>query len=82
VWVDIDGGQDVIHAATRPAGGSFTAAVALSTTSDGDDPRVAVDPEGDADAVWKQTQNGQELVQAATRPIGGVWSAPATVTNK
>ena len=65
-----------IESATRPAGGSWSAAAAVSPViPQASSPRVALDGSGDATVVWEQSAT----VNAATRPVGGVWSSPALI---
>ncbi len=62
-----------VESATRPAGGSWSAATAASTViPQASSPRVALDASGDATVVWEQGST----VNAATRPVGGAWGSP------
>jgi hypothetical protein len=77
----IAGGQ--LHAAVRPAGGSFGPSQALGPASrgwlgfGGIEPSVTVDPSGRALAVWA---SGADQVVAAARSPGGAWSAPVDLS--
>ena len=74
----------VVLAAFRPAGGAWQPAVIVSEEGPGQDarePRVAVDPQGDAIVVWRD-ETTSELVQAASRPAGGAWQKPLTLSEK
>ncbi|MDP8943923.1 MAG: hypothetical protein M3N16_07375, partial [Actinomycetota bacterium] len=66
-----------IHAAVRPAGGSFAAPVALSAQNGGPSkPRVAFDSQGNATALWKRS----DRIEVATRPAGGAFSAASFIS--
>ena len=65
-----------VESATRLAGGSWSAATAVSPVSpQAGSARVALDGSGDATAVWEQGST----VDAATRPVGGAWSSPTII---
>ncbi len=67
-----------ILSATRPAGGSWSAATAVSPViPQGNSPRVALDGSGNATVVWEQNAT----VNAATRPAGGAWGSPTTIES-
>jgi hypothetical protein len=70
IWVQ----SGVIEAATLPAGGVWSAPVALSGTS-ASSPTLAVNARGDAVAGWK-TSNGAIFV--AERK-SGAWTAPVSI---
>jgi hypothetical protein len=81
VWKGYDGGDEVIEAASRPAGGSWQAPVELSGSGyDASEPQVAVDSGGDAVAVWKRREGADYTVEAASRPAGGNWQAPVDIS--
>jgi hypothetical protein len=64
-----------VESATRPAGGNWSAATAVSPViPQAYSPRVALDGSGDATVVWEQSGT----VKSATRPSGGVWGRPDT----
>jgi len=78
------GSKEVVRAATRPAGGAWSQAVALSDV-DGysSEPDVAIDPQGNVTAIWTTgPQNAYGFVQTATRPAGGSWSQPAALSDE
>jgi hypothetical protein len=76
VWSWSDGTRQVVQASTRPAGGTFSAAVDLSAAGENASfPQVAVDGAGDTTVVW----TGQ-TVQASTRSPGGDFSVPVDVS--
>lgn len=73
---------DSVWAASRTAGGTWTAAEKLSVVGYvGDAPQVAVDGEGNATAVWVWTGSHMAIVQAAYRPKGGSWGEPVDLSN-
>ncbi|HZK15276.1 MAG TPA: hypothetical protein VFC52_01640 [Solirubrobacterales bacterium] len=77
----LDGRTFVIKSATRPAGGSWSAPITISSMGRFNDwPRVVVDSEGNATAVWLWSIGESSVVQSATRPAGGIWSAPVNVS--
>jgi hypothetical protein len=76
VWSRFDGTNNIIQAASRPAGGSWGAAQDLSATGQNAfDPRIAVDRLGNAIAAWARSDGTNSIVQAAVRPAGGSWGA-------
>jgi len=81
VWVRFDGSNEIVQAADRPAGGSWAAAVNLSAAGeDAEDPRLAVDPAGDAVAVWRRYDGSNVVIEAAVRTAGGSWGAPVRLS--
>jgi len=85
VWTRIpgSGGPEILEAATRPAGGGWSAPVQLSQAGEQPlSPKVVVSPDGDAAVVWLGFGNGsKEVVRAATRPAGGAWSQPVALSD-
>lgn len=66
--------DDVIEAATLPAGGVWTAPQEISAEgSIPVSPALAVDPQGDAVAAWGANVGGHVIIQALARPAGGGW---------
>jgi hypothetical protein len=81
VWQRWNGTVSVIQAATRPAGGAWSAPVDLSELAfSGQLPRVAIDAEGEAVATW-EASSSVNAVQVATLAPGGGWSAPVTLSE-
>lgn len=80
-WTSVEGSEKVIEAASRPAGGNWSAAVgispggALATRA-----QVALDAHGDAVAIWQYYAGSEEVIQSATRLAGSTWSAPVDVS--
>jgi hypothetical protein len=76
IWLQATSTSSAIEAAYLPAGGSWTAPVAISAAeTTAANPSLAVNSFGDAVAGW-QTSNGQILV-AERR--AGVWMAPVSI---
>ena len=80
VWERFNGANEIIEAASRPAGESWQAPVELSAAGhNASSPQIAVDPQGDAVAVW-EGNNGAPIIEAASRPAGGAWKTPVEVS--
>jgi hypothetical protein len=81
-WDDVAGSYNVVMATRQPAGGSWTAPQSLSLPSSlVDDPRIAVNPRGDAATVWRRFDGTYNRIQAAVRPTGGSWSTAVTLST-
>jgi hypothetical protein len=81
LWLATENLHTVIQAASRPAGGSWSAAVDISVAGrNADEPSLAVGGDGTATAVWRVADGGHFIVQAATLPPGGAWSAPEALS--
>ena len=81
VWSGSTGANYVVRATTRPAGGTFAAAVDLSAAGqDAGQPQVALDDAGGAIAVWERSNGTDSIVQAAVRPAGGTFTAPVDLS--
>ncbi len=76
-----NGNPDQIEAATRPAGGSWSAVTAASPVmSQTWNPKVALDGSGNATVVWEQGATANNyLIYAATRPVNGGWGSPVRI---
>lgn len=71
-WMRPVGDAVVVQAATRSAGGAFSAPFALSEGgADATQPQVAVSAGGGAVAVWRRAVGRDQRVQASIRPPGG-----------
>lgn len=80
VWEHETPGHEVVEWASRPAGGTWSAAAPISHAGEAaTEPRLAVNAAGDAAAVWTDV-GAEETVAAVSRPAGGAWSAPTVVT--
>ena len=81
VWERFNGANEIIEAASRPAGGSWQAPVELSAAGhNASSPQIAVDPEGDAVVVWERDNGANEVIEAASRPAGGGWQEPVELS--
>jgi hypothetical protein len=91
VWIGEDAaGNDVVHGATRPAGGAWSRPVAISPArTDTMDVRAAVGANGDVVAIWQalvpsgysRPWDWTRAVYTADLPSGGSWSAPVQVAR-
>jgi hypothetical protein len=80
-WERFDGSNDIVEAATRLAGGTWSAPTPLSAPGeDGRSPQVAMAAGGEAVAVWRRNDGANLIVEAATHPLGGAWSASVKVS--
>lgn len=84
VWASFNEGEDeepgvFVRAASRPLGGEWSEPVELSG-SNGANPQVAVNPDGDVTAAWigSDPDTDNLVVRSKSRPAGGAWSAAAT----
>jgi hypothetical protein len=70
-----------VESATRPAGGSWSAATAVSPVMPQTwSPKVALDGSGNATVVWQQSATANNYrIYAATRPAGGAWGSPTAI---
>jgi hypothetical protein len=80
VWTRRLNAHDVTEWTVRPAGGSWSGALALSdpdlTTSE---PRLATDASGAVTATWAVDE--PTIIQSSRRPLGSAWSSPVTVSD-
>ncbi len=72
-----------IQTATRPAGGTWSAPVSISTAGHRhvQDPQIAVSPQGEATAIWQRSNGSYLVVQGASRPAGGGWLRAVDITT-
>jgi PKD domain len=84
VWESFEGGNSVVQASTRPAGGTWSAPVSLSAGGqEAREPEVAMDPEGAATAVWRyEYESAHFVIQGSTSSPGGAWSVPADLSEE
>jgi hypothetical protein len=82
VWEEDIGGEIFTEASSKTVGGKWQTAVSLSAAGgNANEPRVAVDAQGDAVAVWERFE-GEEIIEAASRPrSGSVWVKPVALTK-
>ena len=71
-WFRSNGTNDIVQAATRPAGSStFGTPVDLSVVGrDARYPQIAVGPDGATTVTWRRSNGTNDIIQAATRPAG------------
>jgi len=84
VWERSNGTNDIIQAATRPAGsGTFGAPQNLSEAGQNAFvPQVAIAPDGATTVVWRRSNGTNNIIQAATRPAGsGTFGAPENLSE-
>lgn len=72
VWIQYDGSNYIVQAATRPAGqAAFGAPQDLTATGlNASNPQIAMAPDGTTTVVWGRSNGSNTIVQAATRPAG------------
>jgi hypothetical protein len=85
IWESSNGpyGPYTIQAASKPAGGSWSAPVEISglPLQAAIAPQLAVNPHGDAIAVWVASVETRALIRVASKPAGGSWSAPVDISD-
>ena len=85
VWEERGPGEVLIDAASKPLGGKWQVGTALSASGgNANEPRVAVDAQGDATAVWERFNVGEseEVIEEAGRPAAsGAWGMPVALTR-
>jgi len=80
VW-KLEGSNDVVQAAVRPAGGDWAEPDDVSAAGqDTGQPAVAMNDAGLAIAVWTRL-DGTDTIQASVRPAGGDWADPDDLSN-
>jgi hypothetical protein len=81
VWMRPDGTHTRIQARTRSKAGVLGPVLTLSAAGGAaDEPRVAVDDDGDAIVSWIRNNGTNTVAQARTRTAAGVW-APTTALS-
>jgi hypothetical protein len=82
VWTQWQGANSRIHAAFRPAGGSFGASQAISPSGQiAGTPQISIDSTGKAVAVWSLFDGTVDRVQAAVRPANGSFGGVETLSK-
>lgn len=83
-WLGHDGTDWRVQAASRSAGGTWSAPTTVSGPGRSAEwPEVAIDRQGNAVVVWRRrgvVNVDVDAVQIADLPAGGSWTAPFTVT--
>ena len=83
IWTGTSAGQQVIQAASEPAGGPWGSPVNLSAPGqDEAGPQLRFDAEGDAIAVWQANTAGIERIESAYRPAAGSWQAAVPLSQE
>jgi PKD repeat protein len=81
VWQRSNGKNEIVEAASRPAGSGFGAPQALSEGGESaQDQFVAMNAAGDTAVTWTRSNGTTEIAQLALRPAGGKFSAPIDVS--
>jgi hypothetical protein len=86
IWQRSNGSYLVVQGATRPAGGSWSRPVDITTGHGrgGQHLQLVVDSRGNATAIWEgyDTRPGPNFaIQAAKHSPGGAWSRPADISR-
>jgi PKD domain len=83
IWERHVGGEEIVEATERPAGGDWSEPEVLSLPGEeGQRSRVAIDASGNAIAVWITEKSSIGFfVRSAVRPPGGEWSEPEDVSD-
>jgi hypothetical protein len=82
VWPRSNGTNDLIEAASRPAGGSFGMGVPISDAGqNAGGPHAAFDQSGNALAVWSRSDGTKRRAQASFRPKGGSFQPANTLSD-
>jgi PKD domain len=84
VWIGYAAGEgEIVHAATRPAGGEWSEPVTLSTVGEQSiEPEVAIDAQGNVTAIWVGGVGSEEgVVEASRLPAGDEWSEPVELSD-
>ncbi len=83
IWERHVGGEEVVEATERPAGGDWSEPEILSLPGEeGEQSQAAIDAAGNAIAVWVTGDGiGGFVVRSAVRPLGGTWSEPEDVSD-
>ena len=82
IWERNNGTEQIIQAASRPAGGVWQPAANLSEGGHSASfPQVAIDSKGDAVGVWNRYNGANEVIQGASRPASGGWQGPVNLSE-
>jgi hypothetical protein len=81
VWRRYDGADYRIQARRRSASGTWSGVRTLSAAGQSAlEPRVAVDPNGNALVVWDRYDGANTQIQVRRRSASGTWSAVQTIS--
>lgn len=79
-WAQVEGDAQTIHAAVRPAAGSFSAGELISSpTAFAGGTGVMMTPSGQTTVAWLRSHEDEGTLEAVTRPTAGSFSAPEAV---
>jgi hypothetical protein len=83
IWERHVGGEEIVEATERPAGGDWSEPEVISLPGEeGQRSLVTIDAAGNAIAVWITDESPTEfVVRSAARPPGGEWSEPEDVSD-
>ncbi|MET0306627.1 MAG: PKD domain-containing protein [Solirubrobacterales bacterium] len=83
IWERHVGGEEIVEATERPAGGDWSEPEILSLPGEeGDQSQVAIDAAGNAIAAWVTDDGiGGFVIRSAVRPPGGAWPEPEDVSD-
>ncbi len=81
MWDSVDGANQVLVTAVRPAGGDWGPAVTLTPGANAFSPDLVVDEHGVVTALWTGYNALHTVVRAASRQPGGGWGATADVSD-
>lgn len=87
IWQRSNGSHLVVQGATRPAVGSWSRPVNITTGHGrgGQHLQLVVDSWGNATAIWEGYDSGPGpnfAIQAAKHPPGGAWSRPTDISRR
>lgn len=83
VWIGYAAGEgQIVHAATRPAGGEWSEPVTLSTVGEqAIEPDLAIDAQGNVTAIWVGGVDSEEGVVETSTFAGSEWSEPVELSD-
>jgi PKD domain-containing protein len=83
IWERHVGGEEIVEATERPAGGDWSEPETISLPGEeGEQSQVTIDASGNAIAVWITGDLATDfVVRSAVRPPGGEWSEPEDVSD-
>jgi PKD domain len=84
IWPSDGEGKESLMAASRPAGGSWSAPVPVTTAPTGleiYDLNVVISAAGEVTVAWDVIGGATPVVQVSSERPGGSWSAPTTIST-